>query len=546
MSYHLRLYMSSISLTNLAYTTIDGRVLLSRLDLCFNREKVGLVGRNGTGKTTLLRILAGQLKPFEGRLTIDGSVHLMPQEVRAEDGATIATLFGITDALAILRRAEAGEATLDDLAQAEWTLEDRLREALIRVNLEADASTQLATLSGGQRTRAALAAAVFAAPDFLLLDEPSNHLDREGRDAVLRLMETWRGGLVIVSHDRELLGRMDAIVEITGRGATRYGGDWQHYRDRKSIELAAAEQNLAHAQKEQEAVVRKAQAADERQARHDAAGGRKAARGDLPRILLGARRNAAEATAGGGRRLIEQLASRAEEGVAAAKARVEILQQLSIVLPPTALPSGRMVLTMSGVTGGHDPDVPVITSFDFAISGPDRIAIVGPNGAGKTTLLNLISGGLVPSAGRLDVAVPMALVDQQVTFLDRDATILDNFKRLNADATENACRAALAGFLFRADAALQLVGTLSGGQLLRAGLACHLGGARPPQLLILDEPTNHLDLDSIAAVEAALQAYDGALVVVSHDEAFLGNISISRRVELGAKANPSLVGGQNR
>ncbi|MDF0486732.1 ABC-F family ATP-binding cassette domain-containing protein [Sphingomonas sp. H39-1-10] len=528
--------MPSISLSDLAWATPDGRAVFSGLDLSFSRERVGLVGRNGVGKTTLFHILSHDLTPTAGRVSIDGTVRLMRQRVSAEECATIAELFGLTEALAVLRRAETGTATLDDLAVADWTLEERVCDALAQVDLDVGISTPLAALSGGQRTRALLAAAIFASPDFLLLDEPTNNLDRAGRDAVARLVENWKAGLIIVSHDRELLDRVDAIVEMTSLGASRYGGNWTQYQARKAVELSAAAQDLAHAQKQRATAERDARTAKERQLRREAAGARKAAKGDMPRILLGARKNAAEATRGNNIRLAERLSAQADAAVAAAHERVERLQKLSIVLPSTNLPAGRTVLSMAGVSGGYDPAAPIVRRFNLSIVGPDRIAIVGSNGSGKTTLLKLIGGELAPFSGNIHVAATMAMVDQQVAFLDPDATILENFKHLNPGATENACRATLAGFLFRADAALQQVGTLSGGQMLRAGLACRLGADQPPELLILDEPTNHLDLDSIAAIETALQAYDGALLVVSHDEPFLRNISISRRIEADAWA----------
>jgi ATPase subunit of ABC transporter with duplicated ATPase domains len=158
------------------------------------------------------------------------------------------------------------------------------------------------------------------------------------------------------------------------------------------------------------------------------------------------------------------------------------------------------------------------------------VAVSGPNGSGKTTLLALITGVLDPWGGTVSVPAGHAFFDQSVSLLDPGLNVRENFRALNPGADENACRAALARFMVRADAALQQVSTLSGGQLLRAGLACVLGGPKPPPLLILDEPTNHLDIDSIAAVEAGLAAYDGALLVVSHDEVFLDNIGITRRV----------------
>ena len=201
-------------------------------------------------------------------------------------------------------------------------------------------------------------------------------------------------------------------------------------------------------------------------------------------------------------------------------------------LPSTRLPAGREVVWLDRVSASYQPQRPVLRDLSLAIVGPERVAIIGPNGSGKTTLLKLIAGKLRPVAGTVRVRRDFVLFDQTISLLDPEISVIDNFRRLNPGAGANECHAALARFMFRADAALQIVGRLSGGQLFRAGLACVLGGATPPSLLILDEPTNHLDLESIEAVEAGLRAYDGALLVVSHDEAFLEAIGITRQVDL--------------
>ncbi|TCM77869.1 ABC-F family ATP-binding cassette domain-containing protein [Rhizobium sp. BK068] len=522
---------ASITLSNLSWSTPDGRTLLSNLDLSFGAERTGLVGRNGVGKTTLLKLVAGELQPQSGSIAFGGRLGILRQAVQVEEGATVVDFFGASNALAILRRAEAGEATADEIAVADWTVEARIAAALERAGLDAQPETLLASLSGGQRTRAALAALVFSNPDFLILDEPTNNLDRDGREAVIALLAGWRAGTIVVSHDRELLETMDAIVEITTLGARRYGGNWSAFRERKALELAAAEHGLADAERRVADVVRSAQVTAERQARSDRNGRKKAARGDMPRIVAGGLKRAAENTSGNKVRLGERRREEAMEEASAARQRIEILQPFSAQLAPTGLPPGRDVLRLDGVTAGYGPGEPIIRNLSFAMTGPDRVAIAGPNGSGKTTLLALITGTLQPWSGTVAVMTGFSLFDQSVSLLDRSLSIRENFRNLNPDANENACHAALARFMFRADAALQQVSTLSGGQLLRAGLACVLGGAKPP-LLILDEPTNHLDIDSLAAVEAGLQAYDGALLVVSHDEVFLENIDISRRLQL--------------
>lgn len=523
---------ASVSLHSLSWATPDGRILFDTIDTHFGCERTGLVGRNGVGKSTLLHLINGDLAPRAGSVTVNGSAGLMRQIVQPGEAETVAGLFGIARALDILRRAAAGEASVEELSDADWTLEARLSDALAATGLDVTPETRLVQLSGGQRTRVALSALVFGQPDFLLLDEPTNNLDREGRAAVAEFLDGWKAGAIIVSHDRELLERMDAIVELTGHGATRYGGNWSRYRELKALELAAAEKDLADSEKHAAGIARVAQQRAERKAKKDSAGRNKRAKGDAPRILLDARKERAEATGGGNARLAADRAAQAGEAVAAARKKIEILQPFTLGLPSTGLPAGRTVLAFDRVTAGYDPAHPVISNASFTMIGPERVALTGCNGAGKTTMLKLICGQLQAFSGDIRVPVRFAVLDQQVSILDPAASVLENFCRLNPGCGENACRAALARFMFRTDAALQRVSTLSGGQVLRAGLACVLGGEEPPGLLILDEPTNHLDIDSIAVVEAGLRAFDGALLVVSHDEAFLDAIGIDRRQPL--------------
>ncbi|KWV54904.1 ABC transporter [Bradyrhizobium macuxiense] len=525
---------ASITLSNLTLSAPDGRTLLSSIDLTFGSERTGLVGRNGVGKTTLLALIAGERAPQSGTVSVRGRVGLLHQTVQVKPEDCVIDLFGARHALVALRRAERGDATADELADVEWTLDDRIASALHRVGLNDVLEAPLARLSGGQATRARLAALIFAQPDFLLLDEPTNNLDRRGREAVIDLLAGWRHGAIIVSHDRELLETMDAIVELTSLEARRYGGNWSQYRERKAVELAAARHDLATADRRVAEIDRQEKETAERKARKDGAGQRKRAKGDIPRIAAGLRKDRSEDTSGENARLAERKRAQALELAAAARQRIEVLQPFSVRLPPTDLPTGRMVLRIEAADVGYTAENPILRDVTFSIVGPERVAIVGPNGSGKTTLLKLVTGDLTPSRGTVHVVNRFAMFDQTVSLLDGAASILENFRRINPDAGENECRAALARFMFRADAALQTVSRLSGGQLLRAGLACVLGGTTPPPLLILDEPTNHLDIDSMEAVEAGLRAYDGALLVVSHDEAFLEAIGVTRRFDLGA------------
>lgn len=523
---------ASVSLSGLSWSTPDGTPLFTDVNLTFGPERTGIVGRNGTGKSTLLHLIAGDLQPASGQVRVTGSVAMMRQDAIERPDETIADLFSVADAFHLLDRAEAGLADAAELTDADWTLSERIETALLRCGLSLEPQTPLVTLSGGQRSRAALAALIFAEPDFLLLDEPTNNLDRVGRRAVIDLIRGWTGGAIIVSHDRELLEEMSAIVELTSLGATRYGGSYSAFRQRKDGELDAAARDLAHAEKTRADVARRARQASERKARKDGAGHRARAKGDQPKILMDAAKGRAEASGGAGARLRDARREAADEALFAAREKIEVLHPLRMDIPSTDLPPGKTVLRLDGVSGGYDPSRPVIRDLSLTITGPERIVIIGPNGSGKTTLLKMITGRIVPQRGLVDLMVPFALLDQHVGLLDPARTLRENFLRLNPAADAHTAHVALARFGFRAGNALRRTGELSGGERLRAGLACALGAMPPPMLLILDEPTNHLDLDAIAALEAAMAAYDGAVLVVSHDEAFLTALRPSRAIEL--------------
>ncbi|MDO6963183.1 ABC-F family ATP-binding cassette domain-containing protein [Rhizobium alvei] len=526
---------ASITVSNVAWVTPDGRSLFSNLNLSFCNERTGLVGRNGVGKTTLLRLLIGELHLSEGAITVEGSIAVLRQSVQTEAGATIADLFGVRTDLDRIALALAGRATSEDLSEIDWTIEARMEAALQKTGLVAEPSTLLSTLSGGQQTRAALSALLFSDPDFLILDEPTNNLDGDGRRAVIDLLAGWKGGALVISHDRDLLETMDAIVEMTSLGATRHSGNYTQFRAAKAQALLAAEQALGDAERKLADLGRQTQMSRERKARRDQAGRAKAGKGDMPKILLGAMKQRSEESAADHARMAERRRQEAEAELLEARSRIEIMQPLAMTLPPTGLPGRRKVLALDSIRAGYGDAPPVLDRISLSITGSERVAVTGPNGSGKSTLLGVITGRIEPISGTVRVEVPHTFFDQSVSLLDRGSTIRDNFLRLNPDAGENDCRAALARFLFRADAALQLVRSLSGGQMLRAALACVLAGPKPPQLLILDEPTNHLDIEALEALEAGLRAYDGALLVVSHDERFLAAIGVDRRIMLGGK-----------
>ena len=522
-----------VTLDRVAARTPDGHTLFDNLSLALGRERTGLVGRNGVGKTTLLRLVVGLDDPAEGRVSHVGRVGWLPQVTTVDPTETVAEALVIAEPMAVLSRILAGHGSAQDLDAADWGLEARITEALVQVGLDhLDMARRVGTLSGGEQTRLRLAALLLDAPDLLVLDEPTNHLDAEGRRLIGDVLERWRGGVLVVSHDRDLLRRMDRIVELSSLGARVYGGDYDLYAERKAAERAAAAQALETATRDVDRAAREGQLARERKARRDRAGKVARAGSSDPKILLDARAERAERSGGRLNLLVERQVSQANAVRAEAEQAVERTRELSISIPSSGLASDRTVAMLEGVSW-HSPDgVSVLDSLTLRITGPERLAIRGPNGAGKTTLLKLLAGELTPSRGTVQRPLATAWLDQDTSILRSDETVLEAWLRLNPGVSSNDAHAALARFLFRNVAAQKRVGVLSGGERLRAALACVIG-LQPPQLLILDEPTNHLDLDSIRAVEAALTGYDGALVVVSHDPDFLEAIGVTRTLELG-------------
>ncbi|HEX5262765.1 MAG TPA: ABC-F family ATP-binding cassette domain-containing protein [Phenylobacterium sp.] len=524
---------SFVTLDSLSARTPEGRTLFENLTLAFGAERTGLVGRNGVGKTTLLRMISGELAPSGGTVTVRGRLGVLRQAVKPEPNARVSDLLGLAGPLAGLRRIDEGLGSDEDLETADWGLEARLDAALAEVGLAGMALDRpAASLSGGQVTRAALAGLLAQEPDLLILDEPTNNLDVQARSLVAEVLGRWKGGAIVVSHDRDLLRRMDRIVELNSLGARVYGGAYDLYAERKALAEAAAAQDLADAERAQARVARETQLAAERKARRDAAGRRFRAKASEPKILLDAQAERAEASGGRENRLAERLRSEAAADLAAAQAKVERLRKLAFELPTSGLAQGKTVLTLQDATFAYPGRPAILEGVCLKVVGPERVAVSGPNGVGKTTLIRLAAGELIPTEGRVTLGAATAFLDQQTALLKADETLVEAFRRLNPRANTNQARAALARFLFRNTAADKRVSQLSGGERLRAALACVLMADQPPQLLILDEPTNHLDLESIEAVEGALRGYDGAILVVSHDRDFLQAVGVEREIEL--------------
>ncbi|RSS42436.1 ABC transporter ATP-binding protein [Streptomyces sp. WAC07061] len=514
--------------TALSFDWPDGSPVFDGFDLTVGPGRTGLVGLNGCGKSTLLKLLAGALTPSSGQVSVAGTVGHLPQDATLDTALRVDEALGIRTAREALHAIEAGEATEANFTAVgdDWDVEERALAVLDQLGLAGiDLDRTVAELSGGQCVLLRLAALLLAGPDVLLLDEPTNNLDLRARRRLYAAVESWSGVMVLVSHDRELLERVDQIADLREGEVRWYGGNFSAYE-----RLLAAEQESA------ERMVRVAEADVQRQKRELADAQVKLARRKRygqkmndnkrePKIVMGARKRAAQESAGKHRIMHAEKLADARERLDQAVEAVRDDAEIRVRLPATQVPPGRRVLTLSDLRLAHGG---ARVAGEWEVRGPERIALVGANGSGKTTLLRTVAGLLPPASGEAVTHVPARFLPQRLDVLDDERSVVENVARFAPQATNNVIRARLAHFLFRGARADRPAGTLSGGERFRATLAALLLAEPAPQLLMLDEPTNNLDLASVRQLGAALESYEGALLVASHDVPFLESIGITR------------------
>lgn len=528
-----------MTLEGVSFTLADGRVLFQDLNEVFDHRRTGLVGRNGAGKSVLARLVAGELTPSAGRIVhgAHGSaVHYLAQHT-AQEG-TVAALAGVQPVLAALTRIENGSADPADFDAVgeRWDMRERLQSELDRCGLShLHPATPAATLSGGEAMRVSLIAAYLSDADFLILDEPSNHLDRANRLALMAQLQRWPHGLLVISHDRELLEHMDRIVELSPLGLRSYGGGYSFYAECKRAERESAQRQLDQRKLERKRETQSMREQQERQERRVAKGASDGRDANQAKILLGGQKNRAQGTAG---KLRQQHAAQREMlSLRVREAAQQIAPAAAITMHalPAAQAARLRVAELEDVVLPYSPPGSSTRSISLTISGQQRIAVTGTNGCGKSTLLRLLAGQLAPLGGRCEVRARTAYLDQQLAGLAPQHSAIEHLLAANSEAGESALRTHLAQMGLDAQLAAAPVGVLSGGERLKVALACALYAHPPAQLLLLDEPSNHLDLPSLEALEAVLRLYQGALLVVSHDETFLQALHLTHRLQASAE-----------
>ncbi|CUW24273.1 ABC transporter ATP-binding protein uup [Serratia grimesii] len=508
----------------------DGETLFGPLDLTFDQQHCGLVGRNGVGKTRLLRLIAGLDQPGGGHVESHASLAYVAQQPEISSDTTLAELLGYGEMFAALARLEQGQPQAEDIDRLEgrWDLNDRLQIAFTAAGLPAfDPQRPAHDLSGGERMRAVLCGAMLGDADFLLLDEPTNHLDAWGRDWLYQQLASWRGGLLVASHDRQLLARMQRIVELTPDTLLSYGGNYDDYRRQRDLEQQAARAGLEHARQERRRIRARQQKEHDISQRRSAQTLKTVDTLNIASFERVAYKGAAKESLGTLRKQHHDQKTSLDAAVREAYQRIDEDNPVMLTLPGSAVAAGKQVLVLEQL------QLPFIAMppLDLRLDGPMRVALTGPNGCGKSTLLKVIVGQLVADSGRCHCPLSTAYLDQNLSQFDLSLSVVEHLGLQDSPLNEGTVRSQLAQLQLHAERVLLPLAALSGGERLKAALACMLWRQEPAQLLMLDEPTNHLDLASSLAIERALVDFPGAMLVVSHDEAFLQALKLTHRLQ---------------
>ena len=506
-----------------------GDTLFGPLNLTLEPSLCALVGRNGSGKTRLLRLLAGLDEPATGHIERFGSHAWVAQQHVISSQTTLAELLGYDAIFTARKRIDSGDYQPDDLALLDgyWDIAERLSEAFINATLPPfEPDKPAIELSGGERIRALLCGAFTAGADFLLLDEPTNHLDRQGRAWFYDQLSRYQGGVLVASHDRELLELVPRILELSASGLRSYGGNYADYQAQRDAEQQAARAALEHAATERKRTRARMQKEHDDSQRRSAKTLRTVDTLNIASFERVKYKGAAKERIGTWKKQHSEQNEALNAAVNKARERVEDDNPVMFTLPGSQIPEGKQVLVLEDLVLPHVPVPPL----NWRMDGPMRVALKGPNGCGKSTLLKTLLGEVAPRSGSCKVSVSCAYLDQHLSRLDLSQSVMTHLNLSHTPLEEGVLRTRLAQLQLGADKVMLPLAALSGGERLKAALACVLWRAEATQLLLLDEPTNHLDLASVQAIEAALAGFPGALLVVSHDEAFLSGLTLTHEL----------------
>ncbi|CDG20345.1 putative ATPase component of ABC transporters with duplicated ATPase domains [Xenorhabdus poinarii G6] len=503
--------------------------LFSGIDMFINAEQHALIGRNGVGKSWLASILAQQIRPTEGSVKHFCDVGYLSQGLTPFAG-NVAEILGLSKIMAANERVLAGqgdEADFDVMA-GNWDWQFHTESLLAEGELSLSVLNQpFCSLSGGEQTRIRLLMLKRQGAGFMILDEPNNHLDRQGRLWLARWLSTFNGGVLLVTHDTQLLQHASVVYELSGSGLSRSIGGWETWLESKEQLRLGIQREVDQTRKNRQEALRDKQKECEKNSQKLSQNKQWREKANQSKLMLDYALGRSEATLSRQAKHHEERIQRRTSLATDARKKLEIIDPLSIVVA-TPQAATAPLLHLQDVVLPFGSASPI----NLTINNSDRFAITGKNGSGKSTLLKVMVGSLTPKHGTCQITSSHRLMDQHFSFLDNNQSALHNFQLQSPGWTEDRYRTRLAQLRIRGDEALKPVGYLSGGEQLKVALACLFCGPFAPALLLLDEPDNHLDIESRELLQKALHDYTGAMVLISHDDQFIENVGNMQQLVL--------------
>jgi ATPase subunit of ABC transporter with duplicated ATPase domains len=525
-------------LQNITYAHPDKDVLFENLQLVVNKQdKIALIGNNGVGKSTLMALLAGILQPTQGIVKADTISYYVPQLFGQYNNYTIAEALQVVDKLKALKEILNGNVTEENLIllNDDWSIEERCQEALSHWLLEdLSLSQKMNTISGGQKTKVFLAGIFIHQPQIVLLDEPSNHLDTISRVILYDYIQTTNNTLIVISHDRTLLNLLNTVCELSKRGITSYGGNYDFYASQKAIEVNALSEDL----RSKEKALRKAKdverASMERQQKLDARGKKKQEKAGVPTIFLNTLRNNAEKSTSRMKDVHAEKTEHISHELNQLRKEVPDKDKMKIQIDDSALHLGKILITAEDINYRYSNELLWKKPLNFQVNSGQRIAIKGRNGVGKTTLVKIILNQLQPTTGNIYRSDTKSIyIDQDYSLIDNNLNVYDQALQFNTgQLQEHEVKSKLTHFLFTKAFWGKPCSALSGGEKMRLILCCLTIGNNAPDIIILDEPTNNLDIQNIGILTEAILDYKGTIIAISHDAYFLEQIKTNISIEL--------------
>ena len=528
----------SIIIKDLSYTHTDKEVLFSNLNLIINSgEKTALTGNNGCGKSTLMRILAGEASPGTGSVHCSGHLYYVPQHFGQYDDRTVAQVLGIDRKLTALHAILNGDTAEEHFARLDndWNIEERTQAVLHARHFNGISLLRpLEGLSGGEKTRLFLAGMELKEPDTLLLDEPTNHLDTAGRKRLYDFVHRTSATVLVISHDRTLLNLLPAICELSRNGLACYGGNYDFYKEQKEVHRNALQQQLEEKEKALRLARKTAREMEERKARQNTRGEKASIKKGIPRILLGGLKNHAENSSSKLSNVHAEKTDKIQQEITNLKGSLPQTNKLKTDFNASALHIGKILVTAQNINF-HCPDSNTTlwtVPLSFQLRSGNRFCIKGDNGSGKTTLLKLITGELTPTGGTIERAdFTYIYLDQEYSLIQNEYTVSEQAEAFNLrHLPEHETKTILNRYLFPQDVWNKPCSKLSGGEKMRLAFCCLMIADNTPDLFILDEPTNNLDIESIEIITATIRNYQGTVLAVSHDRDFLKETGIEQEI----------------